>query len=210
MLNPLFCRRMEHCAMRTYLPSGERTPRAARNQRWVRYAHALVMRKHNGKPATKTPRGREQHHVNKYTLVRQRGQWLKMADRWASTASSNSVALQRGCFTKNPMSKSIDCSAEAIRRFSRPIRYWMKKLNRTQTHPTSYCNPAAHARWRLQYFLTYPICAPARAMAENGYYRTYLTKFKECNTLCSNVDHELEAKDWQMTGNRLIWIDNQG
>ena len=57
--------------------SGERKPRAAHNQRLARYAR--VPRANT----TETPcaRGREQRHMIKYTLLRQRGQakWLTSA-----------------------------------------------------------------------------------------------------------------------------------
>ena len=74
--------------------------------------------------------------MNKYMLWRQRGQakWLTGA---LVRFDSNSVPLRRGCFTKNPRFKSIDCSAEAICRSSWPIRYGIQKLNRTHTHPTT-------------------------------------------------------------------------
>ena len=50
------------------------------------------------KLATTTPRGREQHHMIKYMLMCQqrRAKWLI----GASGFDENSVALQRGCFTR--------------------------------------------------------------------------------------------------------------
>ena len=53
---------------------------------YITDAH-IVTRKQNGamaKPATKTPRGHEQRHMNKYMLVCQRGQakWLTGALVW--------------------------------------------------------------------------------------------------------------------------------
>ena len=87
------------------------------------------------KLAPKTPRGQEQHHAIKYTLVCQQGQaWLT----GALVALTNSVALRRGCFTKKKTCfKRINCSAEAIHRYSWSTRYCMNKLNWTNTHTTT-------------------------------------------------------------------------
>ena len=63
-------------ALRTYLPSGERTLHAARDQRPVRYARALhsdAQTQWQSLQLRTTPRGQEQRHVIKYTLVCQRG-----------------------------------------------------------------------------------------------------------------------------------------
>ena len=49
----------------------------------------------------------------------------KMADRCASSFEANSVALQRGCFTKNALFNSI--FRKAICRSSCPIRYCIEK-----------------------------------------------------------------------------------
>ena len=57
-----------------------------------------------------------------------------MAVPCASTFEANSVALRRGCLTKNAHFNPMFCSDEAIRRSLCPIRYCMEKPKRTHTH----------------------------------------------------------------------------
>ena len=82
VLTPLaiFFRCMEHCA--EDIPSFRRTNTTCSSRSMSSEIHAcaihVVTHKRNCKAATKTPRGQEQHHVNKYTLMHQWGQakWL--------------------------------------------------------------------------------------------------------------------------------------
>ena len=62
-----------------------------------------------------------------------------MADWCASTASTRILYLcEEAVLRRSPRFKSIDCSAEAIRRSSWPIRYCMEKSKPdTQTHTTT-------------------------------------------------------------------------
>ena len=69
----------------------------------------------------------------------------KMADQCISTAATRILYLhEEAVLRKTSLFKSSDCSAEAIRRSSWPIRYCLVKLNRTHTYTHNYCNPAAH------------------------------------------------------------------
>ena len=132
----------------SYLPSGERLHTVEVNVQWWRCARALYSVAPNtiAKPVTKTPHGREQRHVNGYTLG-----CLQEQVRWPTDAPIQLplefCIFMKRLFYENPSFKSSDCSAEAIRRSSWPICYCLEKSNRGHTHMhTHYCNPAVHAR----------------------------------------------------------------
>ena len=64
-----------------------------------------------------------------------------MADRCANTAATRILYLREEAVLRKPprFNQSIDCSAEAIRRSSWPIRYFLEKSNQTRT--PNYCTP---------------------------------------------------------------------
>ena len=77
------------------------------------------------KPVTKTARSQEQRHVNGYMLGRLQGQ-----AKWPTGAPIRLplkfCIFEKGLFYKKTCYKSSDCSAEAIRRSSWPIRYCLE------------------------------------------------------------------------------------
>ena len=93
--------------------------------------------KHNDKACTKTPRGREQRHVNGI-YARAPARASKMADQCTNTAATQILLVrEEAVLRKTPRFKSSNCSAEAIRRFSWLIRYFFENLNWTHTHTTT-------------------------------------------------------------------------
>ena len=83
----------------------------------------------------KTPRGREQCHMNGYTLghLRGQGKWPTGAPIWLPLEFCSFV---KRLFYRKTHYKSSNCSAEATRRSSWPICYCLEKSNwtHTQTH----------------------------------------------------------------------------
>ena len=127
----------------SYLHLGEWLHVVEVNVQWWRYARALSSIAPNklAKPVTKTPRSREQCHVNQYTFGRlwEQATLPSGAPIWLPLEFCIFV---KTLFYKKTCFKSSDCSIEAIHRSSWPIRYCLEKSNWT-TH--NYCNPMVYA-----------------------------------------------------------------
>ena len=101
--------------------------------------------KHNGKARNKTSCGREQRHMNRYTLgcLQEQAKWpigvpIRLSLEFCIFAKRLFYEKKKTRF------KSSDCTAEAIRTSFWLISYCLEKSNWTHTH--NYCNPVAHAR----------------------------------------------------------------
>ena len=130
----------------SYLSSGERLHIVEVNIQWWRYARALYRVRPNtmGKQ-TKTPRCREQRHVNGYTLghLREQAKWLTCAPIW--------LPLKFCIFLKRLFYEKPHVLNQAIAALKRSVGLpgWFITVwkNRTgHTHPRNYCYPVAHAR----------------------------------------------------------------
>ena len=96
--------------------------------------------KHDDKARDKITTGREQRHLNEYTLG-----CLREQTKWPAGVPIRlqlEFCIEEAVLWKTPRCKSSDCSTEAICRSFWPTRYCLEKSNRTNTH--NYCNATAH------------------------------------------------------------------
>ena len=137
----------------SYLPSGEQLHTVGVNVQWWRYARVLYSVPPNtmAKPVTKTPRGREQHHMNGYTLG-----CLQEQAKWP-TGAPIQLPLEFCIFAKSLFTKKklvLNQAIAALRpSVGLPGRFatvWKNRTGHTHTpthtHTHNYCNPAEHVR----------------------------------------------------------------
>ena len=138
---------MHSTALRTYLPSGKRLHVVEVNVQWWRCSHALYKLAPNimTKPSTKASRGREQHHVNGYTLGCLQGQ-----AKWRTGAPIR-LPLEFFSFAKRLFYEKPHIKNQAIAALRRSVgllgRFVTVWKNWTGHPPCDACAPRVNNVW---------------------------------------------------------------